>query len=323
VTGGAGFIGSHLVAALATQGGRVRVIEKPGVSVAHLPNLVDVVFADITAAAAITAALRDATHVVHLAADPNLWHRRRGHFLAVNFQGTVNVLKAAETHGARRIVHGSSESILTRSIQSTAITHDQCVPIQDVIGPYCRSKWLAERFAMRRAAAGVPITVVNPTLPIGPGDRTGTPPTRMIRDVLAGKSPAFVDAELNLIDVRDVALGIERALMIGDIGRRYLLGAEAWTVRQIFDTLTDVTGRPRVRRRVPYWAALGIAYISEIIADAFTHQSPAATVTGVRLTRRRMTFDAAPSLAALGITPRPVLAALYEMVVEAGRRAIR
>lgn len=314
VTGGAGFIGSHLVRLLADRGERVRVVERPGAAVDHLPAGAEVVFADIRDADAVRSTLRGARHVYHLAANPQLWTRRRGHFHAVNYQGTVNVLTAALDAGAGRVLHTSTESILTRVRQDGPIAEDQEVPSADVLGPYCRSKYRAERFALGLARRGAPVVVVNPTLPVGPGDRGRSPPTQMMLDFALGKRPAYLDAELNLIDARDVADGMARALERGRPGVRYLLGAENWSVKSVFAELARLTNLPEPRWRVPYPVALAAAYVSELAADIVTGRIPAATVTGVRLTRRRMHFDPSRSLAELGLTPRPVSGSVAEAV---------
>lgn len=315
VTGGAGFIGSHLVRQLVDRGERVRVLDRPGVAVDHLPlDRVEVAFADIRDAAAVRRAVRGCGVVYHLAANPQLWTRRRGHFHAVNYLGTVNVLTAALEAGASRVLHASTESILTRARQTTPIAEDQDVPSRDVIGPYCRSKFRAERFAFHLARGGAPVVVVNPTLPVGPGDRGRSPPTQMMLDFCLGKRSAYLDAELNLIDVRDVADGMTRAMDRGRPGVRYLLGAENWSVQSVFAHLAKLTGLPEPRWRVPYPVALAAAYVSETIADAVTGRIPAATVTGVKLTRRRMHFDASRSLAELGLAPRPVAGSIADAV---------
>jgi len=315
VTGGAGFIGSHLVRLLVSQGQSVRVLERPGAAVGHLPSeRIDVVFADIRERRAVRAALRGCRHVYHLAANPNLWAQRRGHFRQVNHLGTVHVLEEAVAAGAERIVHTSTESILTRTRQTAPIAEDQRVTPRDVIGPYCRSKFLAERHARRLAADGAPIVIVNPTLPVGPGDRGRSPPTQMMLDFCRGKRNEYLDAELNLIDVRDVAAGMVRALERGRSGRRYLLGHENLSIREVFAILARLTGLPEPRWRVPYGIALAAAYVSEFVADVVTHRMPAATVTGVKLTRRRMHFDPRRSLAELGLQPRPVAESLTDAV---------
>lgn len=311
VTGGAGFIGSHLVAALRARGEVVRVIERPGADTLHLSG-VEVIHADIRDRAALTAALKGCRRVYHLAADPNLWEPRRGHFHQVNYLGTVNVLDAARD--AERILHCSTESILTRARQSGPIRENQQAPLAEVIGPYCRSKWRAENAAWVRVRAKAPIVIVNPTLPVGPGDRGLSPPSRMMLDFCRQGRSAYLDATLNLIDVRDVAEGMIRAMDRGTTGQRYLLGAENWSVKEIFDLLAEMTGHARPRRRVPYALALAAAYVSEFVADVVTGRSPAATITGVRLAGRSMVFDPSATLSALDLKPRPVAAAIRDAV---------
>src|SRR5262249_21296551 len=156
-------------------------------------------------------AVRGCREVYHLAANPHLWARQRGQFHQVNFRGTVHVLDAALAAGVRRIVHTSTESILTRARQIGPIAEEQHVTLADAIGPYCRSKLRAENYAFALARSGAPVVIVNPTIPVGPGDFGKTPPTRMILDFCQGKRHEYVDAELNLIDVRDVADGMIRA----------------------------------------------------------------------------------------------------------------
>jgi dihydroflavonol-4-reductase len=315
VTGGAGFIGSHLVRRLVAAGEEVRVLEHPAARVAHLPlDRIDLVRADIRDRPAVHEAVRDCEQVYHLAANPNLWTQRRGQFSQVNYQGAVNVLEAALETGARRVLHTSTESILTRARQTSPIGEDQRVTSRDVIGPYCRSKFLAERHALCLARGGAPVVIVNPTLPVGPGDYGRSPPTRMMLDFCLGRRHEYLDAELNLIDVRDVGEGMVRAMERGRPGRRYLLGHENLSIRAVFAALARLTGLPEPHRRVPYPVALAAAYVSEWVADVFTHRPPAATVTGVKLTRRRMHFDPRRSLAELGLHPRPVAHSLAETV---------
>lgn len=313
VTGGAGFIGSHLVRKLVERGHSVRVLDRPAANRDHLPlDRIDYFPADIRNGEAVRAAVRGCRFVYHLAANPQLWTRRRGHFHQVNYIGTVNVLSAALAAGAERILHTSTESILTRTRQTTPIAEDQDVPSREVIGPYCRSKFRAERYAFHLARGGAPVVIVNPTLPIGPGDWGRSPPTQMLLDCCRGKRSAYLDAELNLIDVRDVAEGMIRAMERGRTGVRYLLGSENWSIRTVFEYAARLAGVPGPRWRVPYPVALTAAYISELWADVVTGAIPAATATGVKLTRRRMHFDARRSLDELGLQPRPMDQTLAE-----------
>jgi len=315
VTGGAGFIGSHLVRLLVERDESVRVLELPHVRADHLPlDKIELVRGDIRMRGDVELAVRGCREVYHLAANPQLWTQRRGHFRQVNYLGAINVIEAALAGGVRRVLHTSTESILTRTQQNGPIVEDQHISIRDVIGPYCRSKYRAERYALRLGRTGAPVVVVNPTLPIGPGDFGRSPPTQMLLDFCRDKRREYLDAELNLIDVRDVAEGMVRAMERGQPGRRYLLGHENLSIRDVFGILAGLTGLPEPWRRVPYGVALGAAYVSEWVADVFTHACPAATVTGVKLTRRRMHFDPCRSLGELGLEPRPARESLADAV---------
>lgn len=314
VTGGAGFIGSHLVDRLVGRGERVRVLERPGARVEHLPVGVEVVFGDVRDPTAVRAAMNGVRHVYHLAANPRLWARDRGEFDAVNHRGTIHVLDAAIDAGAERIVHCSTESILTRARSTGAIAEDVQVTEADAVGPYCLSKLRAEVAAFERARAGHPILVASPTLPIGPGDYGRSPPTLLIDSFLQRKLPAVIDCTLNLIDVRDVAEGIQRVMDHGEIGCRHLLGAENLTLRGLLQILSELTGLPVPRRTIPYAVGLIYAYLSEAWADWVTGRYPAANVTGLRLTRRHMHFDATWTLGKIGLRPRPIRAALADAI---------
>jgi dihydroflavonol-4-reductase len=315
VTGGAGFIGSHLVCRLLDQGEIVRVLERPEAPVAHLPlDRIELMYGDIRDRRAVEKAVRGCARVYHLAAIPHLWTQRRGLFRQVNYVGAVNVLELALQAGAKRVLHTSTESSLTRATQAGPIAEDQQVRMADVIGPYCRSKFLVERHAFRLARAGAPVMIVNPTLPVGPGDIGRSPPTQMILDFCRGKRRQCIDAELNWIDVRDVAEGMVRVMEQGRPGRRYLLGHENLSIRELFCMLARLTGVPEPRWRVPYGIALTAAYLNEFIADVFTHRPPAATVTGVKLTQRTMHFDPRRSLDELKLQPRPLAESLADVL---------
>ncbi|AMV38824.1 NAD-dependent epimerase/dehydratase family protein [Planctomyces sp. SH-PL62] len=321
VTGGAGFIGSHLVEHLIALGRQVRVVERPGAGVAHLPEGVEVVFADIRRREGLDEALRGSRFVYHLAANPNLWLRDRREFEAVNHQGTVHVLEAALNAGAERVLHTSTESILTKSGAAGLIDEDVRIEESDAVGPYCLSKLRAENFAMGLAREGRPVVVANPTMPVGPGDRGCSPPTRLIRDFCNGSLPAVMDCTLNLIDVRDVAIGLARVLEVGRPGRRYLLGGANLALVELLDILSELTGSPVPRWRVPYAIGLGFAHLSEFWADHVSGVSPKASVTGLRLARRLMHFDSSKSLQELSLNPRPIRESLADAInwLRAGR----
>jgi len=314
VTGGAGFIGSHLVDQLVGLGRRVRVVERPGADVSHLPGEVEVVFADIRERRGLHEALAGSRFVYHLAANPNLWVRDRREFDRVNHRGTVHVLDAALAAGAERVLHTSTESILTKDRATGPIDEDVKIAESDAVGPYCLSKLRAEDHAMALAAKGEPVVVANPTMPVGPGDRGLSPPSRLIRDFCRGSLPAVIDCTLNVIDVRDVATGLIRVMEVGKPGRRHLLSGENLTLVQMLAILSGMSGVPVPRWRVPYAIGLAIAYLSEAWADHVTGVAPKATITGLRLARRLMHFDASRSLAEIGLRPRPARESLADSI---------
>ena len=269
VTGGAGFIGSHLVRLLVDQGRRVRVLDRRGAPVEHLPLAnVELVRADIRDRAAVDDCVRGCEAVFHLAANPNLWTHRRGHFRQVNFRGTMNVLDAALAAGVRRILHTSTESILTRAAQTGPIPADVVVRPHDVVGPYCRSKYDAEVYALNLARSGAPIVVVNPTCRSDP--RPGrSPPTQMMLDFVRRRREYLV-ADLNLIDVRDAPREWCR-LEHGRTGRRYRWH-ENIPSRDFPETL--YANGISAEMRVPYPVALTAAYVGEFVRRATRRRPP-------------------------------------------------
>jgi dihydroflavonol-4-reductase len=305
VTGGAGFIGSHLVEQLVADNQTVRVLEKSGVATSHLPvDRVEIVFGDLRDEWAVNEAMLGCDVVLHLAANPNLWALDREEFEQVNHQGTRRVLAAARAAGARRVVHVSTESILSPLGYKGVITEKTRTNFEDMIGPYCRSKWLAEDAAREAARAGDPVVIVCPSIPVGPGDRHRGPPSRMICDFCDGRIKAYLDGDLNLIDVRDVAAGIWAAAQRGEVGRRYLLVNENWRILDLLQHLSGLVGRPPPRWRVPYSLALLFAHLEEwFCTEIRAGRQPLATVTGVKLTQRSLRFDGTRSLVDLGWQP--------------------
>ena len=320
VTGGAGFLGSHLVELLQARGETIRVVERPGAAVDHLPNQVEVIRADIRDPEAVGQALRGADTVFHLAANPNLWARDKQEFEAVNHQGTRHVLDQARRVGAKRIIHVSTESILTRRRHHgrgrayQMIDEATVVTESDAVGPYCLSKLRAELAAFEAHRQGAPVWIVNPTMPIGPGDRNLSPPTRLIRDFLSGRLPAWMEWTLNVIDPRDAALGMIRAAERGEPGHRHLLAGWNLTMSQLMVMLTSLSGVAAPRLRVPSGIALLFAAWEEWRADHLGGGPPQASLTGVRLARRPARFDPSLTHRILGLQPRPLENSLRDAI---------
>jgi len=317
VTGGSGFIGCHLVRLLVESGRRVRVLDLGGFPADEPVRPHEAMRADIADPGAVARAMDGVERVFHLAADPNLWARDPRVFDRVNRLGTEVVLAAARRSGVVRFVHASTESILTPRKHHGPIAEDVVVSEADQLGPYCLSKYRAERAVFRAAAEGFPAVVVNPTMPMGPGDRGPSPPGRMLRDFLRGRISGYVDCTLNFVDVRDAALGHLLAAERGLPGRRYILAGHNLTVLELFRLAARFCAVRPPTMRVPLALALGFAYAEEFWGT-LSGRRPMSSVTGLRLCARSMAFDGARTWRELGgeaeVRPRPLEDSVREAV---------
>ena len=319
VIGGSGFIGCHLTRMLLESGRKVRVFDKALYPVDEHPKPQEMIQGDITKPEAVLKVVRGIAGsggtVYHLAANPNLWARDMKVFDRVNRQGTENVLAAmrAEGQGAR-LVYTSTESILAPLSHEGPVTEDVKATVDDMVGPYCRSKFLAEQAVFEAADDGLDAVVVNPTMPMGPGDRNLTPPGRMLRDFLRGRIIAYIDCRLNFVDVRDAALGHLLAAQYGIPGRRYILAGHNISVAELFQLTAELTGRKAPTREIPSKWALRFARAEELFGT-LTGRTPMSSVTGVKLCQRGLTFDGTRTWQELGgHTPRPLMDSLREAI---------
>jgi dihydroflavonol-4-reductase len=314
VTGGSGFIGSHVAAVLRDRGVHVRILDC--VPPDDRSAGIEFVSGSVLDRDSLTAAMADVRHVYHLAAIAKLWSRDRSDFDRVNAQGTVLVMQTAAERGVARVVHCSTEAILLPKHRDAGAPIDETMQLKlsDMPGPYTRSKLKAEHAVLAAVRGGLDALIVNPTVPIGPADRNLTPPAAMLSMFLNGHSPAYLDFVLNLVDVRDVAAGMVAAAERGRTGERYILGGENVALHDLLLKLERISGRRMPKRTVPGWLALTSAVVAEWMADYLTKRTPAATHEGVRLALRSRPFDSRKARAELGYAPRPLSESLTEAV---------
>ena len=314
VTGATGFVGSQLVRLLLTRNEPVRVLARPTALTRALDGLpVEWAYGDLREPASLQAACRGVRRVFHVAADYRLWSPDPQAIYDSNVAGTRHLLVAAAEAGVERFIYTSTVATIAMGRPGPLPDETAEARLDEMIGPYKRSKFLAEREVRRAAAAGLPVVIVSPTTPVGPGDWKPTPTGRIIVDFLRGRMPAYVDTGLNLVAVEDVAAGHLLAAERGRIGERYLLGARNMTLKELLATLAAITGRPAPRVRLPYPMALAAGYASEAFAR-LTGREPRVPLDGVRMARHRMFVDCSKAARELGFQPGPVEDALARAV---------
>ena len=304
VTGAAGFLGAHVTRALTEAGASVRGFDRDE----PLGGLADDwVRGDVLDAGALARALDGCAAVFHLAA---IYSYRRGdaeRMLQVNVEGTRNLLAAA---GGRRVIHTSSAGTCG-PVPGRAANERDSPPRWELRVAYKRSKLESERLAL---AAGA--VVVNPTTPVGPGDRRPTTTGKMIRDVAAGRARAYLKrTALNVVSVEDVARGHALAYQRGRAGERYLLGGDDLPLREVFAVVARAAGHDPPRVALPYRAVLGAAWIADR-AHAFCGREPELlSLDELRLARLPALFTSEKAGRELGYRWRPAEQALVDAVI--------
>jgi dihydroflavonol-4-reductase len=287
LTGATGFLGEHVARALRERGAEVRDER-----------------VDLLDGAGLERAMRGCEAVVHVAALYS-YEADSGSLARVNIEGTRSVLAAAGRAGVRRLVHTSTAGTCGPVLGRAATEQDE-PPAWELAVPYKWTKLESERLVLAAARDGLEAVVVNPTTPVGEGDRKPTPTGRMVAGVARGKLRGYVATTgLNVVDVHDVALGHALALDRGRSGERYLLGGTDLWLGDLFATIAAIAGLPRPRIRVPYAAARAAA------ALGFVNRNE------VRLARLPMFFSSAKAERELGYRPGPVEPALARAVHEA------
>jgi len=316
VTGATGFVGSAVARQLLARGESVRALARPGSDRRNLAGLdLEIAEGDLGDPASLERALRGCQALFHIAADYRLWVPRPEEIYSANVAGTRRLMELAGEIGVARIVYTSS--VATLGIVSGGTPGDETTPVclDDMIGHYKRSKFLAEQEVDTLVRdAGLPAVIVNPSTPIGPRDIKPTPTGRLIVEAAAGRMPAFVDTGLNVVHVDDVAAGHLLAFEKGEIGARYILGGEDMTLSQILTEIAALCGRRPPKVKIPHDALVPLAHAAEAWARLTGKGEPFVTLDGLRMAKKKMFYSSAKAIERLGYHARPAQEALADAV---------
>jgi dihydroflavonol-4-reductase len=315
VTGATGFVGSHVAQVLAEQGADLRLLVRTGSDPKNIQELnADRVVGDLCDPESIDRAMAGCDVVFHVAADYRLWVRDPAQMYRANVEGTRTILQAARKNRVRRVVYTSSVATMGFTVKNNPVDESSPVSLENMIGHYKRSKYMAEEVALAAGHDGIDVVVVNPSTPVGEQDIKPTPTGRIVVDFLKKKFPAYVDTGLNMVDVRECARGHVAALEKGRSGERYILGGENLTLKQILDKLAAITGLPSPRVRLPYAVALASGVVDTVVTGVVLRREPRVTIDAVRMGRKKMFVSSAKAERELGWKAVSVDAALRRAV---------
>ncbi|MBW4446868.1 MAG: NAD-dependent epimerase/dehydratase family protein [Spirirestis rafaelensis WJT71-NPBG6] len=313
VTGGTGFIGANLVRLLLQEGYSVKALVRPHSNLENLKELeLEIVKGDLNDLN-LWQQMRGCQYLFHVAAHYSLWQKDREALYQNNVLGTRNVLAAAQKAGIERTVYTSSVAAIGAGKFDKVVDETYQSPVEELVGDYKKSKFLAEQEAMLAASRGQEVVVVNPSSPIGPLDIKPTPTGDIILRFLRRQMPAYLDTGLNFIDVRDVAWGHLLALEKGKSGDRYILGHQNLSLKQLLDQLESITGLSAPQRTVPAWLPLSVAWIDEKILAPLGKQ-PNVPLDGVRMAKQRMYYNASKAVRELNLPQSSLNTALKDAV---------
>ena len=315
ITGASGFVGSAVLRLLLEAGHEVRALVRPGSDRRNLGDLpVTICEGDLTDTASLRSAVAGCDYLFHVAADYRLWIPDPALMYRTNVDGTRILMQQAGEAGVKKIVYTSSVATLGINPDKTPANEDTAVTLDDMIGDYKRSKFLAEQEVHKLvSSAGLPAIIVNPSTPIGPRDIKPTPTGRIIVDCLNGKIPAYVDTGLNIAHVDDVARGHLLALELGQIGERYILGGEDMSLQDILRVICEIGERRAPGIRIPHDLLLPVAWLSELWAG-ISGVEPLATVDGIRMSRKHMFFSSDKAATRLGYHSRSARDAIGDAI---------
>ena len=315
ITGANGFIGSAVLHLLIDKGHEVRALVRPGSDRRNFDGVdVEVLEGDLRDTASLKQAVNDCNFLFHIAADYRLWIPDPENMYKTNVDGTRHLITAATEAGVEKIVYTSS--VATLGLKNNGAVADETTPVtvEDMLGHYKRSKYLAEQEVNKLVKEqSCPVVIVNPSTPVGPRDIKPTPTGKIVLDTIRHRMPAYVDTGLNIVHVDDVANGHLLALEKGEIGERYILGGDNMTLASILEYICISQDMSPPTIKLPHNLIIPVAWFMERIAS-ITNKEPRATVDSVRMSKKMMFFSSEKAKEKLGYQSRPGVEGLKDAI---------
>ena len=293
ITGATGFVGAAVSRELLKKGHKVKALVRQSSVLDNLKNLdVEIVQGDLKDKDSLKRCLKDCKYLFHVAADYRLWVPKPKEIYENNVTGTENLMEEALSLGIEKIVYTSSVAVLGKPIEGDVANEKTPVNVDQMIGHYKKSKYLAEEKVKELyKTKKLPVVIVNPAAPVGPRDIKPTPTGKMILDAAMKKIPAYLDTGLNIVHVDDVAKGHLQAFNKGIFGERYILGGENMTFKEILEMISVLCGHNPPKIQLPKKPLYPIGYIFEIFARLFNLKNPMLTVDMIRMAEKKMFFS--------------------------------
>jgi dihydroflavonol-4-reductase len=316
ITGATGLIGSRLVKILADKGFHIKALVRDKDRAQQLiKEPVEFVCGDLNSRAALEKALQGCKYLFHLAADYRLWVPDPDSMTRTNVEGTRLLMQKALEAGVERIVYTSSVCVLGCNADGSPADEEAASTVSDMISPYKKSKFLAEKVVMDMVRdEGLPAVIVNPSTPVGPGDSRPTPTGTMVLNAARDGGMFYADTGLNIAHVDDIAHGHLLALEKGKVGRRYILGGDNLSLKDLFAMTARITHKPGPRFKVPQAVMYSAGFTGELLARLGLIKNPVATMDSVRMAAKKMYYSSDRAERELGYTHRPALEAVQDAV---------
>jgi dihydroflavonol-4-reductase len=270
VTGGTGFIGQHVLLRLKKTGHSVRCLVR-STSDTSTPEKVgaELIIGDVTDRASVKQAVSGTDAVIHLANIYDFWIPHKKDYYAVNVEGTRNVLEESLDAKISKVIHVCT--LGSYGIPEDMPFTEESIPANKRTSLYFETKYQGGKLAWElHAEKDLPLVMVYPSAVTGPGDNK--PSGRYVHDLVKGKMPAqvFLKSVLTWVDVRDVAEVIVRALeKEGNVGEKYFAGAEMLSFAEFNLLVSNASGVPLPRIKMPGWMAMISSACLTFLADLF------------------------------------------------------